>query len=146
MNPYPNNTQVTFTYEGKEVFGFIEEQDKDNPNEYPVYHVRVPAPQVHKHKSILLLRSHDELEQTMTVREVLNTGGSFHYSPVSGGLLLMLNGDRVTNVPYSMGEFLELRNTNVIVHTGGISQGHLILHGKVQFYTLNPELIPPATA
>lgn len=72
----------------------------------------------------------------MTLNEVLQAGGEFHYAPISGGLILMLKGKRIQDVPYSMQEFLDLRTKNAIVLHDSMSQGHEYFHGKVSFYKL----------
>lgn len=78
----------------------------------------------------------------MTLDEALKAGAEFHYAPISGGLILMLKGERLTDVPYTMLEFLNLREKTAIVHAGYMGQGHHILHGRVDFYKLK-DLTPP---
>lgn len=64
----------------------------------------------------------------------LNEGGTFHYAPISGGLILMRNGERVTNVAYTMIDFLNLRSSEEIELTDTWGQGHPVFHGRVDVY------------
>ncbi len=72
------------------------------------------------------------------VLDALVAGATICYAPVSGGLVLLLKGERdwkKENQP-TMQEFLDLRNESKIKHVDTMSQGHHIFHGRVDFYKI----------
>lgn len=72
-----------------------------------------------------------------TVREVLEAGGTFHYAPLSGALMLVLDGKPVDDVEFTMLDFVNMKSDGTLKHTGTMRQGHYRFHGLVEFFELN---------
>jgi len=70
------------------------------------------------------------------VLDALSAGATICYAPISGGLILLLKGERDyrPEVQPTMQEFLELQTGGKIKHVDMMSQGHHIFHGRVDFY------------
>jgi hypothetical protein len=70
------------------------------------------------------------------VQIVLSEGGQIHYSPIGGGMILLNKNGKEATVQPTMMEFIDAKMDGVLVHSGGMTQGHSIFHGRVQFYEL----------
>ncbi len=70
------------------------------------------------------------------VMTVLEDGGSIHYAPVSGGMILLTHEGEQAPVQPSMLDFIDAKSDGIITKTGEMGQGHNIFHGRVLFYKL----------
>ena len=65
---------------------------------------------------------------------VLDNGGVICYAPISGGIILLDKEGESASAVIGIMDFLRLREEDKIKHTGSMSQGHHIFHGRVDFY------------
>ncbi len=73
--------------------------------------------------------------QPVNIQDVLSRGGSIHYAPVQGGMLILDEaGDRV-DCPLSMADFLRLQDEGVVALSSTMRQGHGFFHGQVNIYS-----------
>ena len=68
------------------------------------------------------------------VLDVLQAGGVLCYAPVNGGLVLLDDKGEIAPVRFDMMDFVNMKRAGLVEHTGHMSQGHHILHGRVNFY------------